>query len=617
MIYFVGAGPGAPDLITVRGQTLLQRAKVVIYAGSLVNPRLLELCPKEAEFYDSAHMHLEEVLAVMEKAHEKGRTCVRLHSGDPSLFGAIREQMDALLEKDIPYAVCPGVSSMGAAAAALQTEFTLPQVAQSVIITRIEGRTPVPERERLSKLAESGATMVIFLSAAYTGKVQEELLKGIYTEDTPCAIVYKASWPQEKVIRGKLGQLRDMAEENGIRRSALIVVGEVLQSDYALSGLYSAHFATAYRPAVSENHRRILLISYTEAGRQLSGRIREEIMQEDRQGSMEAGRWDSRHFGQAGHREVLECYAGGNGNHGKDKVFLERYVSSAEVILFISATGIAIRRMAPFLENKLKDPAVLCMDDTGHYVISLLSGHMGGANRWCKKIAELVEAEPVITTATDRHDLFAVDVYAMERHLSFRSKEELKEISAALLRGEEVGFFEEGPESRTPDGLVDCREISMFQRPSMGVHVSYDLHSRPVFRKECLLYGKKVFLGIGCKKGILPREVEGFVLKILDELGLSPEHVEAMTSIDRKMEEKGLLAFSEKYHIPFITYTADELKEVPGDFTASHFVEEIMGVDNVCERSAMCAAGINGILILRKQVGEGVTLALAERGAVC
>ena len=249
MVDFVGAGPGAEDLITVRGMKLLQEADCVIYAGSLVNPGLLSYTGENCAVYNSATMHLEEVLGVIEEMEAKGKHTVRLHTGDPSLYGAIREQIDALRMRGISYRICPGVSSFCGAAAALSAEYTLPGVSQSVIITRMEGRTSVPEREKLHRLAVHGATMVLFLSSGMTAKVQEELLQRGYQGETPCAIVYKATWEEEKVIRGRLCELCKLAEENQITKTALIVVGDVLGEDYELSKLYDKHFETGYRTA--------------------------------------------------------------------------------------------------------------------------------------------------------------------------------------------------------------------------------------------------------------------------------------------------------------------------------------------------------------------------------
>ncbi len=250
MIHFVGAGCGAADLITLRGKALLEQADVIIYAGSLVNPALLEYKKESCRVYDSARMTLEEVLAVMYEAEAAGRDTVRLHTGDPCLYGAIREQMDELDKRGIAYDYCPGVSAFSGAAAALKMEYTLPDVSQSVVITRMAGRTPVPERESVRSFAAHGATMVLFLSTGLLREAQAELLAGGYAQDTPAAIVYKASWPDEKTCLCTVGTLAQCARENGISKTALIVVGDaVKQSGYARSKLYDPTFTTEYRRA--------------------------------------------------------------------------------------------------------------------------------------------------------------------------------------------------------------------------------------------------------------------------------------------------------------------------------------------------------------------------------
>ena len=248
MIHIVGAGPGAVDLITVRGQRLLSEADVVIYAGSLVSRELLDWARQDARIYDSATMDLEQVLEVMEQAERDGLTTVRLHTGDPCLYGAIREQMDGLDARGIGYDICPGVSSFCGAAAALGMEYTLPGISQSVVITRMAGRTPVPDRESIGKFAAHGSTMVIFLSAGMTGKLSEELMKGGYPGDTPAAIVYKATWPDEKVVRCTVAALKETADREGIHKTALIVVGNtVSQTGYERSKLYDPAFTTGFR----------------------------------------------------------------------------------------------------------------------------------------------------------------------------------------------------------------------------------------------------------------------------------------------------------------------------------------------------------------------------------
>lgn len=249
MVQFVGAGCGAADLITLRGKRLLEQADVIIYAGSLVNPELLQYAKKECAIYNSAYMTLDEVIAVMQKAEQEQKLTVRLHTGDPSLYGAIREQMDRLRALHIDFAVCPGVSSFCGAAAALQAEYTLPNVSQTVIITRMAGRTPVPEKESIVQLAAHGATMVIFLSTGLLNELSKELQKGGYSADTPAAIVYKASWPEERVLRCTVATLEQTAKENNITKTALITIGNFLGNDYELSKLYDASFETEFRKA--------------------------------------------------------------------------------------------------------------------------------------------------------------------------------------------------------------------------------------------------------------------------------------------------------------------------------------------------------------------------------
>lgn len=250
MVHFIGAGSGAADLITLRGKKLLEEADIIIYAGSLVNPELLKYAKNEAKIYNSAEMTLDEVIDVMLNGRDKN--IARLHTGDPSIYGAVREQMDRLDALNIEYDVCPGVSSFCGAAASLKAEYTLPDMSQTVIITRMEGRTSVPEDEKIHLLASHGATMVIFLSASMTKRLSEELIRGGYSADTPAAIVYKATWEDEKICRCTVGTLYETAEKSGIRKTALITVGDFLGDDYSLSKLYDKTFTTEFREGVSE-----------------------------------------------------------------------------------------------------------------------------------------------------------------------------------------------------------------------------------------------------------------------------------------------------------------------------------------------------------------------------
>lgn len=249
MVHFVGAGSGACDLITVRGAKLLQQADVVIYAGSLVNAELLNYTKDGCEIHNSAFMTLEEVIEVIKKAESENKTTVRLHTGDSSIYGAVREQFDRLTELGIEYDVCPGVSSFCGAAASLKTEYTLPDVSQTVIITRAEGKTPVPSKESIRSLAAHKATMVLFLSTSLSEKLQQDLICGGYEQQTPAAVVYKATWPEEKIFRCTVGTLHKTIKENNLSKTSLIIVGDCMGDNYMRSLLYHPHFTTEYRKA--------------------------------------------------------------------------------------------------------------------------------------------------------------------------------------------------------------------------------------------------------------------------------------------------------------------------------------------------------------------------------
>ena len=250
MVYFVGAGTGAVDLITVRGMRLLENADVVIYAGSLVNPALLDYAGKNCQIYNSAKLTLEEVIDIIKEAEANNKTIVRLHTGDPSIYGAIREQMDQLDKLGISYETCPGVSACFGAAASLNLEYTLPEVSQSLIITRMEGKTSVPEKESIESFASHGSTMAIYLSTGMLGELSKRLVAGGYKLSTPAALVYKATWPEEEAYICTVESLEETAKLHGITKTALVLVGDVIShQNYKKSRLYSADFSTEYRKA--------------------------------------------------------------------------------------------------------------------------------------------------------------------------------------------------------------------------------------------------------------------------------------------------------------------------------------------------------------------------------
>lgn len=293
--------------------------------------------------------------------------------------------------------------------------------------------------------------------------------------------------------------------------------------------------------------------------------------------------------------------------------------SDSDALVFIGATGIAVRSIAPYVASKKSDPAVLVIDECGHFVISLLSGHLGGANELAVKVAEILHAVPVVTTATDLHHRFAVDVFAKKNNCSIFNMKAAKEVSAALLAGRKVGFYSEfSVEGEMPDGLLLCdacgkpvRPADDDTEPECGVAVTVHTSCQP-FAATTQVVPKCLTLGMGCRKGKDAGGIAEAVQKILDRSELYREAFEQIASIDLKKEEQGILSLSDNWQIPFHTYTENELKQVPGEFTPSPFVKKITGVDNVCERSAVLASG-NGSLLQKKNGENGVTTAVAAR----
>lgn len=571
MVHFVGAGPGATDLITLRGARLLATADVVIYAGSLVNPELLQSCKPDCEILSSAAMTLDAVLAVMLDAEAAGKTTVRLHTGDPSLYGAIREQMDALSERGIAYDVTPGVSSLFGAAATLGAEFTLPGVSQSLIVTRLAGRTDVPEREALHDLARHGASMALFLSSGMLLRVQEELLAGGCASDTPAALVYKATWPDEKTIRCTVGTLAEAGAAAGIHQTALVLVGGFLDAPYDKSKLYDPSFSTAFRRGDQDGE--IAYLAFTERGRMLA--------------------------------QLLCDTLGGEVSCTRDGVSLRDWTaaqfSTARALVYVGATGIAVRAVAPHLKSKAGDPAVVAVDESGSFAIPLASGHLGGANELAGEIARVCGATPVITTATDVNGAFAVDDWARTQGCAVVGTERIKAVSGKLLAGGQIAVRSAFPiRGEPPEGVMLTKD------GEPDVWVDARAHDGLVVVPRTLV------LGVGCRRGTTWEAFEARFADFCRIYGILPEAIRSAATIDLKEKEEGLLTFCARRGWKMSLFSAAKLSAVEGALTASAFVEEVTGVDNVCERAALLAAGASGELLIGKFAGEGITFAVSQ-----
>lgn len=595
MVYFIGAGCGASDLITLRGRKLLDSADVIVYAGSLVNPELLNGIREKTELYNSAFMDLDQVMEIMVRAHDAGKTVARLHTGDPSVYGAVREQMDRLEARGIPFEVCPGVSSFSGAAASLKAEYTLPGVSQTLILTRMEGRTPVPDREAVRSLAAHGASMAIFLSASMTDKLQEELLRsGGYRPDTPCAVVYKATWPEERILRMRLDCLSEETQRAGIRKTALILVGDFLGDEYELSRLYDRHFETEFRPAAVRPE------AAADSG--LSGA-------DPVTGNRPASGYGGAGKGRQVFRRTALCFTDRGEElgrsldgvrilrHGRDfrdtAAMTEELFETEDAILFLSAAGIAVRSIAGCARDKRTDPAVLVIDDHGRFVIPVLSGHLGGANELARELSAKTGAQAVITTASDGQEMESVDMWAKRCGYYIHDMAAAKVLTAAMLQG---------------------RAVSIKRTPAPGARESGDIVISADSPAAALTLTPKTYvIGVGCRKGTDPQALLAFAEEKLAERGIPGELVRAVCSIEEKAEEPAIHRLARRFGCPYFVFTAEQLESLPGDFTGSEFVKKTVGTDNVCERSA--AAGCGGRcdgFELRKTAGQGMTIAVAR-----
>ena len=605
MVYFVGAGTGAVDLITVRGMRLLEQADVIIYAGSLVNPELLAYAKKDCVIHNSAKLTLDEVIQIISAAETEGKTIVRLHTGEPSIYGAVREQMDELDALGISYESCPGVSACFGAAASLNLEYTLPGISQSLIITRMEGRTSMPEKESIESLAAHQTSMAIYLSAGMIQELSRRLIAGGYRKTTPAALVYKATWAEEEVYLCTVETLYDVSVEHEITKTALILVGDVItHQHYRKSRLYAPDFSTEYRKCMNSaipvrKNMKLSVISFTLNGKQLSEHIAELLETEveiELYAKCETGIID------AAHSKVL-IVKKSIGDWAKEQM------QKRNPLLFIGACGIAVRAVAPFLTDKLHDVPVLVMDEKGKYVIPILSGHMGGANDLANHIAEKTGAEAVITTATDINKKFAVDMFAKRNNLYIANKDGIAKVSSKILAGKEITIsIETGHE-------ITCEEtgVQIVPYPPAGFVDVVVTSEDNVFDTSILLKPREYVIGIGCKRGKNVNEIDNFISKTINEMGISVTEIYALSSISQKRDEQGIIEWCRKEGIPFFTYTAEELQEVNGNFTESSFVKAQVGVDNVCERASVKACGEDGKLILPKVAENGMTIAIAKR----
>lgn len=601
-VIFAGAGPGDPELITVKGQHALADADLVIYAGSLVPETVLKWTKPETRVLNSASMHLEEIIDEIEKAYKREKRVVRLHTGDPSLYGAVFEQMAQLDKKSIPCKIIPGVTAVFAAAAAMGIEYTLPEVSQTLILTRMAGRTPVPENEALESLAGHKASMAIYLSISMVDKVSKVLEKA-YGKDATCAVVYCVSQPEEKIIFTSPGELPEIVRNEKITRQALIIIGKALdiskhKKKYK-SKLYDKNFSHGFR---KKKNDKIALWAITPEGALLARKIAESLPDARLHLSADLNIND-----------VSASYF----KRLSDAIACDFHAYTGHV--FIMSTGIVVRLIASCIRDKTTDPAVVVLDETGRHVVSLVSGHLGGANSLATKVAGLTGAEPVITTATDVNQVPAIDVLAKHHNLFIENPEAIKNINMAFITGKK--FYLHDPyallcDSIDPSYILAAHIPTDFKKgqiteneDTLGVFIDDALAD--LSKKMLILRPGLLVAGIGCNRNTTMKEIEKIFKEVLEESKLAIASVIRIATINLKADEPGLIAFAEELKLPISFYDKEELNQADGIKSPSDMVEKHTGVKSVCEAAAILASK-NGKLIVPKHSTRNVTVAIAR-----
>jgi len=601
-VYFIGAGPGDPELITVRGAKIIETADLIVYAGSLVPRPLLSEAKKGAEIHDSASLSLEETHGLLSEGVKKGMIVARVHTGDPALYGAIQEQIQLLEKEEIPYEVVPGVTVAFAAAATLGRQLTQPGGSQTLILTRLAGRTPVPESENLAGLSQHQASLVVYLSVSKIGEVVAELKHG-YPADTPVVVACRVGWPDEKFIAGTLTDIAKRVEKSGIKRQAVILVGQALSGELKdRSKLYDPTFAHGFRESEQKGgtgRQGVAVLALTPGGSKLAAHIAANL----EESSLYLPGKEASGFGGAyPFTDLKGVFAKGVKKH--------------EGLVCIMASGIVVRFLAPLLKSKDEDPAVVVVDEMGRNVISLVSGHLGGANRLAREVAAITGGQAVITTATDVQGKMSFDELAKQAGLVIENLPRVKTLNMALLKEGQIGLYD--PEKWLQPHIPETAGLEILQRPeeageaglSGWIYVDDMLGSFEP--PPCLvLRPKSLVVGVGCKRGTEAVEIGAAVDKVFEDHNLSLLSVRNLATVELKEDEEGLNELIKVHQWPAVYYSVSDLQtplEVP---SPSDKVREHLGVESVCEKAAILSACAEELLVPKQILGK-VTVAVAR-----
>jgi len=607
-VHFVGAGPGDPELLTLKARRLIGEADVIIYAGSLINPNVLAHARPGARLHNSVHLSLEAQIALMEEAVNGGQTVVRLHSGDPSVYGAIAEQMWQLRRLGIAYDLLPGVSSASAAAATLGIEYTAPGSTQTLILSRLAGRTAVPQSENLRDLAAHRSSLVLFLSAGMVEAVVAELRLAGYADDTPVAVVERASWPDERVLRGTLADIADQVQAAEITHQALIIISPALAGPATDNGPTRSHLYSR-TSGMTERDGSFAIIALTrrgtETGATLHSRLPNSILYAPARflGRTDGGDGTTVGFEVSARQVLQEAFAKHRG------------------LVCIMAAGIVVRGLAAVLESKYDDPGVVVLDELGRHAVSLLAGHRGRANDLARLVAALMAGEAVITTASDLQELPTLETLGAECGWRLERAWTMNSVISAMVNGETLAIYQDAGDecwlARLASAQVSrCHSWQdlVAARPKAAIVVSHRhcpnevlaaIPNTIIYRPPCLV------VGIGCNRGTGADEIIAAVKTALAEAGLAEASVALVATIDAKAAEFGLVEACRRQGWLLHSFTSEQIAAIGNLPNPSPYAERALGVKGVAEPCALLGARTNVLLVEKRKCGN-VTVAVAR-----
>ncbi len=615
-VYFIGAGPGAPDLITVRGRDIIAQADLILYADSLVSEQIAQLSRKAgAQIIGSADLHLDQIVGYMVQAAQAGHVVARVHTGDPALYGAIHEQITQLAARGVPYTVVPGVTAALAAAARLGVELTLPERVQTLILSRAAGRTPVPAREALPRLAAHGASLALYLSVGQIAQVVAELLQGeAYTPQTPAAVLYRVTWPDEQIITGTLADIAERVQAAGVTRHALILVSPALAAEPAApaSRLYAQTFAHGYRAAdaprdsTASTHPPLAIIAVTRQGSTLAAQLASAL---------------------DGVAVVPTRFATSAtiGYDGSVVAAIHRCWTNYRQLVLIMATGVAVRAIAPLLHHKATDPAVVGIDEQGRSVIPLVGGHRAGANALARRIAAITGGHAAITTASDVQDGPALDLLGAELGWQIHPDSALTHASACLVNGDPIGLWVDpalpAAQQHARAWLADVANVTEVAHPhdlhaagcAAGLLVTHRrLDDQQALLATCVLYHPPVLVvGVGSRRDVATEAVQAAIATTLEAAGLAQASVAALATADLKATEPGLQQAAAAFGVPLQIIPREHLAALaPEDFSPSA-AQAQFGLPGIAEPCAILAAGERSTLLVPKRSFAACTVAVA------